>query len=291
MARSIFGLNRYDEEPVGYGSLKTGLAPGVSVPQIKPTVAPSSTGGSTLTPQPGTSGSSMFPYTPMYGSTGSAGSIGGFGAGGGGSTTSHTGFGPIDDQGMNTLIADQLKGILGGETRYSDEVVAGMKGGLKSATSGQAKANIDAIEQDAARRGMFRSGVTGKRTDTVRRAAASDYTKGVQGIQQEKATADFQDKIMALDRGQKWLDSMRDYSLRSDLTELQKEQLHANIALGYANLEAERERLSKTLGAQWDLANLARQPVPWRDLVDFQMPDGSRTQMPSWLLPYLFGGA
>lgn len=231
-----------------------------------------------------------------YGGPGGAGSGSGSIFGSGPSLTGSTTAGAtrLPDSGIGDMLAGSLKGMLGGETRYTPGVVERMKGGLLSATRGQEQTNARAIEEDAVRRGMYRSGQTGKRLDEARRAGAQQYTEGVNKIQTDKVNADFTDKLAGMDRAQKYLDSLRDYSLRSDLTAIEREKLAASTALGYANLAMEKERLSSqmelaysqlgwdreklntTLAANWDITNLERTTAP-KDMVTINTPNGPVT--------------
>ena len=57
-------------------------------------------------------------------------------------------------------------------------------------------------------------------------------------------TADYQDKMGALDRSQKYLDSLRDEMYRRDMSAIQQQQFKANLDLAYANIQAQRDALA-----------------------------------------------
>lgn len=184
---------------------------------------------------------------------------------------------PPNDLGMSDDIAANLKAMLAGNTRYTPEVIANMKGALQEATAGKLKGTQEAIKADQVARGMFRSGETGARLDAARNAAAGSYTSGVRDILMKKVDADMQDKLNALDRAQKWLDDLRQYSLSADMNNIQREQLKANIALAYAKLHQDRDSLQAQLQQQWALAT-----SPIEGVNGMYVDDGTGTRRWVW---------
>jgi hypothetical protein len=183
-----------------------------------------------------------------------------------------------NDQGMNDEIANHIKAILSGkESRYSPEVVDSMKSQLQEAVAGKLGSNQEAVTDAAAHSGMTRSGQTQSQLTSLRSGAASDYVGGVRDILQKKADADMQDRMMALDRGEKWLDDLRGYALQSDMNQVERTRLQANIALGYAKLSSDRDALKAQLGMTWEL----NQPREGRDYI--YMDDGHGNRKMIWL--------
>jgi hypothetical protein len=251
-----------------------------------------------LTPEPRSSTPGAGGTTPNFGPTfgGGGGNVFGGVVGGGGSGT-YTSSGPEvgpyeapDDQGMSQLIADRIKAILGGgETRYSPEVVSSIKGKLLESTEGRRLANEKGITADAKARGMYRSGETGKRLAENRMSAASDYTGGVREVLQAKAQADFQDKMAAMQQGEKWLTDLRNHALQVDMSKIERAKLMSNIALAWAKLNQDKESLNAQLQQNWNMALLQRTPVEWRDGVWVTQPDGTRQWVPNNALGQLNG--
>lgn len=186
-----------------------------------------------------------------------------------------------DDRGMSNMISDRIQAILGGgQTRYSDDVVNSIKGKLLESSEGRRGANEKAIIADQKARGMYRAGETGKRLAENRMSAASDYTGGVREVLQAKATADFQDKMAALQQGEAWLNNLRNYSLSVDMTKQARAQLQANIALGMLKLNADRDSMNAQLKQNWQLALLGREPIEGRDFIWMDDGAGGRKKVP-----------
>jgi hypothetical protein len=241
-------------------------------------------------PPPGTDGGGVTPggtteAPPHYdfpGGIGGGGSGDGgvFGSGGGSPYPAYLNppaFHDPNDQGMNDALANGIKEILAGKTRYSPEVVASMKSQLQEAVAGKLKGNAEAATDAAAHTGMARSGAALGNITALREGAASDYVGGVRDILQKKADADMTDRMMALDRGEKWLNDLRTYALQADMNQVERTRLQANIALGYAKLQSDKDALQAQLGMTWEL----NQPREGRDWI--YMDDGHGNKKVVWL--------
>lgn len=148
-------------------------------------------------------------------------------------------------------IKDEYAKILSGEkSRYSDERVAEMDAAAKSAALGSQKVAQDEIYRDALRRGIFRSGVTSRGIADTHRQAIASYTQAKTDIRQKKADADFDDRLVALKGTQDWLNSMRQHIAQLDATASQKEVGMAQVGLGYAQLELEKQKMAKAGGSR-----------------------------------------
>lgn len=189
--------------------------------------------------------------------------LAGLGGGGGSSTTLTAGGAKVtppeqfkDVHGLGSAIADRIKAIMGGETRFSPEVMASMRGGLHNATQGKLQRTREAIGTDAVSRGMYRSGATSAALADAEMGAASDYTTGVRDIMVQKAMYDFQDKMAGLQAAEQDLERQQQFYLTKDMHQIQRDQLTANIELQRLSIQNARESLQAQLQQQWQLANL-----------------------------------
>lgn len=146
------------------------------------------------------------------------------------------------------LLEGHLRNFLNQPSRYSPQVLQSLFSGIKSQTAHQTAAGEAAARADAARRGMSRSGATGAAVAAARRGAESGALSSYTAIQQAKVNADQEDKVAALDRAQKYLDSLRDNLYRQDLSATQRSQFQANLALAYANIQNSWDRLRAEQG-------------------------------------------
>src|SRR5690242_14189688 len=154
---------------------------------------------------------------PVFGNPGQSSGI--FNAGG----LTPTPYTKMDDGGMAGSIKEALDRMLAGGTRYSPEVVEAMKGQLLTATRGQQKAAEDAIREQGSEMGVSgaRSGQVQKELAGAATSAASGYSAGVLDIAKEKAIADFDDRLAAIDRGQKYVNDLRQYELGADMAQVE----------------------------------------------------------------------
>lgn len=169
--------------------------------------------------------------------------------GGGGSQPSQGGPGFPGGGGIDQSIQSLLQQMLQpGGTRYSPEVMQMLLAGVKQQAAGGAERGIASAKSDAAARGMLQSGRTGARIDAIRRGAESSVLGAQVDITKAKIDADRQDKLDALDRAQKWLDSLRDNMYRTDLSMQQRQQFAANLSLAYAQIQAQFDLLKAQAG-------------------------------------------
>lgn len=145
-----------------------------------------------------------------------------------------------------------LERMLGGDlSRYSQPVVDSMKADLFRATEGRRAAGSARLKEDAAGRGRFRQPFAGREVGELERHMGAEYGAGVRQILQKKAEADYEDRVAALDRAQKWLDSQRQYIIATEQNARERDRLLAEIALGYARIDSELKiaQIQATKGA------------------------------------------
>jgi len=192
---------------------------------------------------------------------GGGGGAGGGGGVGGGSSTSSTVATSTPGAGgdLSSMMEANLKKMLAGDTsRYSPEAMQGLLAQIKQRIESSKSTQLRQAESEAAGRGMSRSGRTGTNLGAIRRGAEAEFTGQYGNTLRAKIDADRQDKNDALDRGQKYLDSMRDELYRRDMSAIQRQQYKANLDLAYANLANQRQALASSqqhskdmLGAQY----------------------------------------
>lgn len=192
---------------------------------------------------------------------GGAGGAPGAGAGGGGGYGISSPGGTFNKLGgmfdtQAGTVWDELNKVLQGGTRYNPQVMAQLDSQAKLSSAGTTRGQIQGLEDSAVTRGVGRSSAVTSGEAMIRRSAAADESKAYNQNRIAKVNADFEDRMGALDRAQKWLDSSRDYVVRLDMTAADREKAIANIALGYARIAAERDMLNKQLANNLQVAQL-----------------------------------
>jgi hypothetical protein len=142
-----------------------------------------------------------------------------------------------------------LKSMLaGGSSRYSPEAMQGLLAQIKQRIESSKSTQVRQAQEEAAGRGMSRSSHTGASIAGIRRGAEAQFTQEYGNTLRAKIDADRQDKLDAIDRSQKYLDSMRDELYRRDMSAVQRQQFKANLDLAYANIKNQRQMLTAQAG-------------------------------------------
>ena len=170
------------------------------------------------------------------------------GGGRGGPGSGPGGGGPGGGFDFSQLLEGNLRNLLGGPSRYTPEILQKLFGQIASQSSGQIERGTRAVRASAAQRGMSRAGSTEAGIRAVRAGAEAQRGAANVGVQQAKIATDFQDRMGALDRSQKYLDSLRDNQYRWALTAEQRRQFEANLALSYANIQNQWDMLRANQG-------------------------------------------
>ncbi len=179
-----------------------------------------------------------------------------------------------DDGGMSNALRDAAQKIIAGGTRFSPEVMEGIKARLRATTDATAERTKAGIGEDFQRLGG-RQGLEASEMAGAERQAGADYTAGVRDLEIQKAVQDFDDQLEGIDRGQKWLDQLRSYSLSKDSNQIERDRLAATLALGYAKIAEDRNRLEFE---KWSTL-LGREPLEGRDYTWTIGPDGQRKRV------------
>lgn len=156
---------------------------------------------------------------------------------------------------FNALLDEMVREGLAAPSRYTPEALQALYGQITRQTSSRISQGERAVRANAAQRGMSRSGQTQAALRGVRDAAETQQGASNVQVQMSKITADYADKIAALDRAQKYLDSLRDSEYRMLIASEQRRQYDANLALSYASLAQQRTLLELTLQSDWAKLN------------------------------------
>jgi len=191
---------------------------------------------------------------PIDSNTQQAGGGSGGAGGGGGAAGGPQPSGGGDPSGLSGQMEGVLKGMLaGGTSRYSPEAMQGLLAQIKQRIESSKSTQLRQAESEAAGRGMSRSGRTGTNLGAIRRGAEAEFTGQYGNTLRAKIDADRQDKNDALDRAQRYLDSMRDEFYRRDMSAIQRQQFKANLDLAYANITAQRNNMRESFQQQKDM--------------------------------------
>lgn len=179
----------------------------------------------------------------------------GGGTGGGGGSKSGSGtVGPSQQStDFSNLLQGGLTDLMNAPSRFTPEALQSMYGEIARQSSGAIDRGTRAVQQNAAQRNMQRAGSTGAAIQNVRNVAEQQRGQQTVQVQLAKINTDHQDKLDALDRSQKYLDSLRDNEYRYALFGEQRRQFDSNLALAYANLTQQRTMLNMSLQSQWDM--------------------------------------
>jgi hypothetical protein len=115
-----------------------------------------------------------------------------------------------------------------------------------------------ALDYDAIKRGLFRSGIAARGRRELAMSTEAEISSGERAIEVEKMVKDHSDRMQALQMSQTWLDSLRNYELGKERNEIAREQIAATLSLGYAQIAAGKENARIAAGAQRAGLELAR---------------------------------
>lgn len=142
---------------------------------------------------------------------------------------------------MDKLIKQNLMDrVQGKNPKYSAEIMQHMKEKLFKETQGQTRRARMSLMADAARRGVFRSGATGGLVRDIEIAGIQAYSSGVKDLLIQKAMADHEDMIKAIDSSQTWLANTRQYQLGLEQNDISRQQIKATLAAASMMASASR---------------------------------------------------
>jgi hypothetical protein len=98
----------------------------------------------------------------------------------------------------------------------------------------------------------------------IRAGAAESYDEFVRKTEVQKAVTDFEDKMTALGAGLKWVSDLRSYYAKIDSNNVQREQIAAQLELGYANINARMKELMLQLESNKELLGMQLDSKEWQ---------------------------
>lgn len=221
----------------------------------------------------------------------SGGAPGAGGGGGGGGTPAVSPFNPTTPKyefkpwkppaqtPFEKSLEEQLNEFLGNWDKsvpYTPEVVRNMKTDAFKTSFGRTNVNREAIESDAARRGVMNSTGTDRRLDLQRANAEGNFAGAERDITNTSTVANFQaqmtNRLAALDRAQAHVNAEREFLMASEMNDFARQEKLAQIALAYYNLEQQRWGLTQQLNLSKTQFN---QNLDWHKLLlEWQIANG-----------------
>jgi len=242
------------------------------------TPAPPPPPGGSLTPDevtPGIHNITDIPNLPNMNPRFEGGGGGEEDSGGGGSrvpapaSIRSSGLGDFKSLGLDPFYDELLKGIRESRTGpFDPDTLNHQKALLFQTAQGRAAAEKEELGRDLIRRGISRSGVAVEKKAGIERAASSDfgteYTKVLVNAVQENYKA----RVEALKQEANALQLRQTAMLTLARNQLDKDIANANIALGYARIQAEAENLRAQLESAFSLARENNQSALERLLLE-----------------------
>lgn len=149
------------------------------------------------------------------------------------------------------MILQHIQDMLSGkDAPYSPDRVEYLKGEAFRTAQGRSQAQRQQLDEDLITSGMFNSGARVRGRQDIVRGADTQYSQARGQILSTAEEQNFRARADALDRAQKWLDAKRQYLLQKESNDIQLRIGLAQIKLGYARIQAERDMLTQQLAAR-----------------------------------------
>jgi hypothetical protein len=211
---------------------------------------------------------------------------GGGGSGGGSARSGGSSSVEVPDYGQEyeQIIGDYLKGALNGEnSRWNPAAWAAAQSQIKGAAEGSARSARENAQWNLIQTGMNQSGQAARTYSDIDRAKGQQYTDAMTKLTIQKANDDYNDKKAALESMKEYLSQIRAFQLSRANTALERDRINANMAIAWANIEAEEKSLAQS--AQQFQANMAYNYdlLDWQkqqNLVPIQTADGRTVYVP-----------
>lgn len=170
------------------------------------------------------------------GGGGGAGGPGGGGVGAGGAG-GPGGFGDMNEWWKNQIMSST--------SRYSPEAMAALEADSFARARRQEKLQLDAANRDMAERGVRGSAYMNTVKRDISAKTSGQIASDRANLMRAKIDADYQDKQAAIKNAEAWVNSMRDYLLRTDANAIQRAQIEAQIRLATMNINAQKDMLEQ----------------------------------------------
>lgn len=167
--------------------------------------------------------------------------------GGGGGGQGGSGGGPAGGGGYVDEMTEYWKNLVKNQdkSRYSPEAMAAIEADMFARARAQEKNQLDDARADMAERGVARSGNQNAVMRGIRSGTGAAIMQNRAQVVRAKIDADYQDKQAAINNAKEWVNSMRDYMLRTDMNAIQREQIAAQIRLANMNIQAQQSQLEQ----------------------------------------------
>jgi hypothetical protein len=198
---------------------------------------------------------------------------GGAPAGGGGGAARITAPPAAPYAGIEKEIWDQISALMGGElSAFGPDAMRAMRNRAQMTAMGRGRAERDALTELMVNNGMLRSGMAARGFADIERGVSGEIGSRFGELDIAKAQSDVQLKLRGLDLATQFLREREQYLLGKESNAITREIGLAQVKLGYAKINAERDMLSQQLAFQDRSFNFNGQDIP------------------VWLLPLLLGG-
>lgn len=198
---------------------------------------------------------------------GGSGNGGGGGGGGGGK-----GLGKFSNYKEDPLrgkiegqIRNQITGLLSGDIgSFTDEKVAILKQKVLQTARSEERRLLKSAQKDLIRRGVYRSGIAHRSHREITMSTQRTVSQAYNEIALKKVEAEYQDKMTALQMGQKWLDGLRQYELGKEQIAATREATAARTALGYAQIAAGERASKRSAGVARASLGFQKEQFAWQ---------------------------
>lgn len=177
-------------------------------------------------------------FDPTTGAFVGPGGGGGGGRGGGGAPANQPYLDEMNEYWKN-LVKNQDK------SRYSPEAMAAIEADQFARARAQEKNQLEEARADMAQRGVTGSANQNATMRGIRSGTGAAIMQNRAQVVRAKIDADYQDKQAAINNAKEWVNSMRDYMLRTDMNAIQREQIAAQIRLANMNIDAQSKMLEQ----------------------------------------------
>jgi len=188
---------------------------------------------------------------------------GGGGRGGGQGSSSTTASSTPGDSPLSGQLEAQLQSDLtGGPSRYSPEAVAKIEADQFARARRQEQLQLEESRRDSAGRGVSRSGGADAALRSIRSGTGQQILSTNSQLAQAKVQADFEDRQAAIQNSQRYIDSLRQFMLQSDMNSIQREQLSAQIAMANKQLQHQTRENDRQHGRNLEFGSIFNSNSP-----------------------------
>lgn len=180
--------------------------------------------------------------------------------------------GSFDEAGYNRIMS-ALQASESGP--YDKATLDRAKAQLFATTQGRVKAEQDALGRDLIRRGVSRSGEAIERSAGIERDASSQFGAGYQAVLVKAVEANYEARMSALQQEANLMIARQQALLTGSRNAIDQQIAQANIALGYARINAEKDNLQLQLSSAYDLAKMgnSQQLLLWMLQQGMEVPE------------------